>query len=229
MAKARPVKGINCKTSVASNARKIIDVRLDELLSWSPYVDDPRFVEELHNLRIAAKRLRYTLELFRFAFPNDLVSLIDEVKEIQEHIGNMHDADVMIERMQETIGTDSVNRRVRLTEIAMAVERGTTAQRHQRIRSAMSSRTTPRDELAFYTLIAFRADDRADAYQRFVFAWKRMEESEFPNRLRRLVGLILETPLEDGPADTVSVADPVSEAADSVEVAEPVTEAVAAS
>lgn len=214
MAKARPVKGIKCKDSVADNARRIIDVRLDELLSWSPYVHDQRYVEELHNLRIAAKRLRYTLELFRFAFPSDVGGMIDEVKEIQEHIGNMHDADVMIERMLEAIGTDAANRSAKLTDIAMAFERGTVAQRHQRIRSAMNSRTTPRDEVAFYTLIAYRADDRADAYRQFVDAWTRMEESDFPNRLRRIVGLITDVPARPVVAEQVAaVNDAESDAA----------------
>jgi len=212
MAKARPVKGIKCNDSVAKNARKIIDVRLDELLSWSQYVDDQKYVEELHNLRIAAKRLRYTLELFRFAFPNELAALIDEIKEIQEHIGNMHDADVMIERMLETINSDSSSRGMRLTDMAMSVDRGTVAQRHQRIRSAMNSRTTPRDEIAFYTLIAHRADDRADAYQRFVTTWKQMEQTEFPVRLRRLVGLIADEPIVEVEVDAVVVEQPEDDA-----------------
>jgi hypothetical protein len=194
VAKARPVKGISCKASVASNARKIIETRLDELLSWGQYVDDPRYVEELHNLRIAAKRLRYTLELFRFAFPSALADMIDEVKEVQEHIGDMHDADVMIERVLETINSDSLQRSARLLEIATAVDRGTTAQRHQRIRSAMTNRATPRDEIAFYTLVAHRADDREASYRRFVATWKQMEATDFPTRLRRMVGIIPDEP-----------------------------------
>jgi hypothetical protein len=189
VAKAKRVKGIDCRTSVADNARKIINVRLNEMLSFSEYVSDPAYVTELHDLRIAAKRLRYTLELFRFAFPGEISKLIDEVKEIQEHIGDMHDADVMIERITEVVESDAHQRMQRLLEIASAVDRGTVAQRHQRIRSAMTNRTTPRDEIALYTLIAHRADDRDSAYARFVTTWRRMEESEFPRRLRICVGL----------------------------------------
>jgi hypothetical protein len=189
VAKARRVKGIDCRGSVVDNARRIILVRLDEMLSFSQYVSDPSNVTELHDLRIAAKRLRYTLELFRFAFSSEINGLIDEVKEIQEHIGNMHDADVMIERMTEVIETDAMQRMERLLEISSAVERGTVAQRHQRIRSAMTNRTTPRDEIALFTLIAHRADDRHASYHQFVATWRRMEETQFPHRLRVCVGL----------------------------------------
>jgi hypothetical protein len=196
VAKAKKVKGLNCRAPVAENARKIIAVRLDEMLSFAPYVSDPSNVTELHDLRIAAKRLRYTLELFRFAFPAEIGGLIDEVKEIQEHIGDMHDADVMIERMTEVVETDARQRMHRLLEIASAVDRGSVAQRHQRIRSAMNNRATPRDEIALYTLIAHRADDRDQAYDRFVATWHHMEQSDFPRRLRVCVGLQAPEPPE---------------------------------
>jgi hypothetical protein len=183
-----------CNAPVIDNARRVIDTRLRELLSFSQYVDDPRNVTELHDLRIAAKRLRYTLELFRFAFPNELNGLIDEVKTIQEHIGDMHDADVMIERIVAVTSSDAAQRAARLVDIAASVGRGTIAQRHQRIRSAMTNRATPRDEVALYTLIAHRADDRERAYAAFVATWRALEQSDFPTRLRRCVGLQVAEP-----------------------------------
>ena len=103
MAKARKIKGLKCGDSVLINARKIIDVRLDEMQSWAPYVEEPANIAEIHNLRIAAKRLRYTLEMFSFAFPSRLNDLIKEVKEIQEAIGLMRDADVMIEVVRASL------------------------------------------------------------------------------------------------------------------------------
>jgi hypothetical protein len=195
VAKARRIKGLACNAPVIDNARRVIGTRLRELLSFSQYVDDPRNVTELHDLRIAAKRLRYTLELFRFAFPSELNGLIDEVKTIQEHIGDMHDADVMIERIVAVTTSDAAQRAARLVDIAASVGRGTIAQRHQRIRSAMTNRATPRDEVALYTLIAHRADDRERAYAAFVATWRAMEASDFPTRLRRCVGLHVTEPL----------------------------------
>jgi hypothetical protein len=188
--KAKRVKGIRCDAPVIDNARRIIETRLEEMLSFRQWVADPNNVEEIHNMRIAAKRLRYSLELFRFALPSGAGGLIDEIKEIQEHIGNMRDADVMIERVLEIVNTDAQNRTARLLEIAVAVDRGTVRQRHQRLKSAMNSRTTPRDEIAYFTLIAQRADDRDRAYDQFIAAWHKMEETDFPTRLRGCIGVL---------------------------------------
>ena len=80
MAKARRVKNIRCEAPVIENARRIIMVRLEELLSWTPYIDDPVNVPEIHHMRIAAKRLRYTLELFRPILGKGTNGLIDEIK-----------------------------------------------------------------------------------------------------------------------------------------------------
>ncbi len=179
------------------------------MLSFSPWVADQNNVEEIHNLRIAAKRLRYSLELFRFGLPSGTGELIDEVKEIQEYIGDMHDADVMIERVLEIVHADSQNRTSRLLEIASAVDRGTVAQRHQRLKSAMASRSTPRDEITFYTLIAQRADDRDRAYQRFITAWRAMEETDFPARLRRCIGILPTEDSEPSPEATPAVDEAV--------------------
>jgi hypothetical protein len=190
--RAKRVKGIRCEEPVIDNARRIIETRLEEMLSFGPWVDDPSNVEEIHNLRIAAKRLRYSLELFRFALPSGTGGLIDEVKSIQEYIGDMHDADVMIERVLEIIAADSQSRSTRLLEIATAVDRGTISQRHQRLRSAMASRVTPRDEVAFFTMIAHRAGDRNQAYEHFVNAWREMEATDFPTRVRRCIGALPE-------------------------------------
>lgn len=189
MVKAKKVKGIDCKESVAFNARKIIDVRLNEMLSFGQYAGDPTKIEEIHNLRIAAKRLRYTLEMFRFAFKKDLNDYIAEVKEVQEHIGNMRDADVMIERVAGILESESHARSERLNEIAQATTRGTPSQRHQRIRSAVGAPKAARDEIALYTLIAHRASERDDAYHKFLETWAQFEATDFPTRLRVYVGL----------------------------------------
>ena len=46
----------------------------------------------LHQLRIAAKGLRYTLEFFREILPTDAEALIDRIKGLQDHLGNLQDA-----------------------------------------------------------------------------------------------------------------------------------------
>ncbi|MER3486332.1 MAG: hypothetical protein C4345_10510, partial [Chloroflexota bacterium] len=81
---------------VVENARKILSVRIGEFYSFTPIVEDETAIEALHDLRIAAKRLRYTLELFRPVFGAAGERQIERVRAIQEILGQLHDADVRI-------------------------------------------------------------------------------------------------------------------------------------
>lgn len=51
-------------------------------------------VKTLHALRIECKRLRYTLEYFSEVLPVSSRKLIAQVTEVQDHLGEMNDADV---------------------------------------------------------------------------------------------------------------------------------------
>ena len=51
-------------------------------------------VKTLHDLRIAAKWLRYTLEFVREALGRDAGPVIEKVVALQDHLGWLHDADV---------------------------------------------------------------------------------------------------------------------------------------
>ena len=61
--KARRVKGLDPAAPLADNAARIVRVRLDELCSFMPRATDPSEIVALHDMRIAAKRLRYVLEV----------------------------------------------------------------------------------------------------------------------------------------------------------------------
>ncbi len=47
---------------------------------------------QLHQLRIASKGLRYTLEFFADVLKPDAQALIEHIKELQDHLGNLQDA-----------------------------------------------------------------------------------------------------------------------------------------
>jgi CHAD domain-containing protein len=96
MAKARPITGLDPQAPTGKNARIIAKVRLEDLYSWESYVDNPYSIRELHNLRIAAKRLRYSLEVFEDVLPEASKSVVKEMEQIQEELGSLHDSDVMI-------------------------------------------------------------------------------------------------------------------------------------
>jgi CHAD domain-containing protein len=54
-------------------------------------------IEELHALRIDCKKLRYALEFFTPVLRPEAQLVIDEVKVLQDHLGDLNDADVAVE------------------------------------------------------------------------------------------------------------------------------------
>jgi CHAD domain-containing protein len=92
--KARNVKGLDPAAPVSDNAEHIVRTRLDELCSFMPAAADPEAVTALHDMRIAAKRLRYVLEVTGDGFGPYATTAIKHVKELQDLLGEIHDCDV---------------------------------------------------------------------------------------------------------------------------------------
>lgn len=105
MAKAKPITGLDVQAPTGYNACIIARTRLEEMYNWSNFVDSPYAVRELHNLRIAAKRLRYTLEIFADFLPGDCKPMVKELEQIQEELGQLHDSDVKIALLRLGLGS----------------------------------------------------------------------------------------------------------------------------
>lgn len=82
--------------------RRIAIVRFSELLALAPALASHR-VKELHDLRIACKRLRYTLERFKSAEPL-LMEPAGRLEQLQESLGNWHDCDLLLATMPAGLG-----------------------------------------------------------------------------------------------------------------------------
>jgi CHAD domain-containing protein len=78
-------------------ARDAILPRLEEMLGFEIYVHEPEREEELHQMRIAAKRFRYAMEVFAKWYPRALKDELKAVRAIQETLGDVHDCDVWLE------------------------------------------------------------------------------------------------------------------------------------
>ena len=94
--KARKVKGLDPQTPLGDNAEKIVRVRLGELCSFMPKAADPGEVVALHDMRIAAKRLRYVLEVTGPCFGPYASNAVKMVKDLQDLLGEIHDCDVQL-------------------------------------------------------------------------------------------------------------------------------------
>ncbi|MHB0924308.1 MAG: CHAD domain-containing protein [Bellilinea sp.] len=82
-------------------ADQAIRTRLGEFLAFDEIVPQPDKVQELHAMRIAAKRLRYTLETFAPLFEDGLKTTIKSMRASQDMLGEIHDSDVWDVTMQE--------------------------------------------------------------------------------------------------------------------------------
>lgn len=82
--------------AVLSAAHGTVALRADELAVLAPALSDPARLAEHHALRIAAKRLRYTIEAFAPLFEDALHSEVKAIKALQEVLGDLHDCDVWI-------------------------------------------------------------------------------------------------------------------------------------
>lgn len=97
--KARRVKGIDPAGTLADGAERIVAVRLDELCSFVPRALDAAEVEALHDMRIAAKRLRYVLEVTGPCFGPYAAEAGTRTKQLQDLLGELHDCDVLLPRL----------------------------------------------------------------------------------------------------------------------------------
>ncbi len=94
--KAREVPGLDPATPLRPNAALIVLTRLDELRSLAPAALEPKAAEAQHDMRIAAKRLRYALEILAPCFGPEAEATRDAAKRLQSVLGEVHDCDEML-------------------------------------------------------------------------------------------------------------------------------------
>jgi CHAD domain-containing protein len=97
--KAREVDGLDPATALRPNAGRIVRTRLDELRSFAPAALEPAASTAQHDMRIAAKRLRYVLEITGPCFGPEAQAARDAAKWLQGVLGDIHDCDEMLPRI----------------------------------------------------------------------------------------------------------------------------------
>jgi CHAD domain-containing protein len=72
---------------------------MTEVVDGLSALEDPRDAEALHDLRIAAKRLRYVLEAAAPALGPAALDGAKAARELQTVLGDLHDTDVLLPRV----------------------------------------------------------------------------------------------------------------------------------
>ncbi len=132
--------------------------RLKELESLSPGLYEPQKVKPLHEMRIAAKRLRYAMELFAACWGDQLGVFSRQVAQMQSSLGELHDCDLWIEHFGK-----------RLSRLK---------------KKANSERATSQDERdAMIWLLSHFSRLRTKHFRAALARWHEWEEKDFCNRL----------------------------------------------
>ena len=197
MAKPRPVEGLKPDAHLAVNARKIMAVRIDEVFEHGRAVRDPSNVTELHDMRICFKRLRYLIEIFGVAFRADLEPFLEEVKAMQDLLGDIHDRDVQVPMLEGHLQWLEE----RESAAVQTMLAGTSARRRRagppadpeaafrRFRTRLDDARRGDERPGVLALIARRRAERDELYARFIAEWSRLEETGFRRGLERAIGL----------------------------------------
>jgi CHAD domain-containing protein len=192
--KARAVKGLHPDATLADNLQRIVATRLDELCSFVPRALDPARVKALHDMRIAAKRLRYILEVgAEPCFGPYAVTAIKRTKELQDLLGELHDCDVQLPRVRvlqdELRAADALEARVRA---------GDAPDLDPTLASG-----TPHAEAwrGLETLCIYVEARRGLLFDRFLEMWRELEREGFRARLEYAITERPDPPTSLSPSD----------------------------
>ncbi|UGS35162.1 CHAD domain-containing protein [Capillimicrobium parvum] len=174
--RARRVKGLKRGERMDGAVERIVEVRLDELLGFMPKAADPAQVAALHDMRIAAKRLRYVLELTSFSFGPYAERAAKRAKDLQDLIGEIHDCDVTLPRIE------AMREELMAADAAELVRR---AGEDDDLDPSLAG-GAPHAEAwrGLETVIVHLAARRDLLHQRFLELWRKLEREGFAARLR---------------------------------------------
>ncbi len=141
---------------VLEKAQWHISFRIDDLLAMENCVHIENEVQKHHEMRIRAKKLRYTMEFFAPLYKNKLSEEIETIKAFQDVLGEMHDCDIWTQYIakfiQETNGKTKVKQK--------------------------------KTENALLNFLAYVKDKRKENYSEFVRLWDKNLKESFFDQLR---------------------------------------------
>ena len=174
--KARKVKKLDPDSGVLENMRRVIVVRVDELFGFIPAALDPSNVEELHDMRIAAKRLRYLLELSEPLFGQPAKKGAKVVKGLQDLLGEIHDCDELMPLVNAHVAT------LRTEDAAAVVAAAPPGA--EDLDPALAKDAPGRGRYRGLELLLVHAEARRSLlHARFVREWQTIEQDGFRDEL----------------------------------------------
>ncbi|MFL5850508.1 MAG: CHAD domain-containing protein, partial [Solirubrobacteraceae bacterium] len=171
------VKGLDPCGSLEENARRIVRVRLEEVLALGEKALDPSDEKALHDTRIAAKRLRYVLEMHVPVFGEPAGAAAKEARRLQDLLGEIHDCDELLPRVQ------AVQRELRDGDVDGLLDLGADA---DDLDPALGAKVRHADAYGGLEVLAVWLEARRTLlFERFLDRWKTLQRQAFRERLER--------------------------------------------
>ena len=187
MAKMWKVESVDCAATFAWNAQHAMSVRIAEMYAHAPALADPHDAHGMHDLRISVKRLRYSLEFFAPCYGQSLVSpILDALSELQDYLGELHDADVLIPEFQRSLDVLSSSAR---TFVQRRVARARPKRRPitlDRFRRELARGSAVSDRAGVLGAINRMRRQRHENYRAALAMWRRLESEGFRGKLEML-------------------------------------------
>lgn len=108
----------------------VITENLETFLRSSTSLYDPFDVDSLHELRIAGKRLRYSIETFSICSQQEVAEhFSSKIAEMQSALGELHDADVWIQGLKNRLVDERIDKKLGLWLMSEFVKKRTQSYR----------------------------------------------------------------------------------------------------
>ena len=92
------------------SANLILRNRIESLLNFTDKYFQDLSVENLHNVRIALRRVRYSMELFIVCYDKKIfLKFYNKVQLLQDLSGNVRDVDISLENINSLIVEKNIN------------------------------------------------------------------------------------------------------------------------
>jgi hypothetical protein len=178
--KARKVRKLDPEMPLADAAERILRVRVDELHSFTPRALDPSEQRALHDMRIAAKRLRYLLELTHPFFGVYARTAGKHARQLQDLLGEIHDCDVMLPLVRDHLRALRADDAAELRRMAGDAED---------LDPTLAARAPHRHAYrGLETLIVHLEARRELLFARFLDRWRDLQRQGFRARLEHALG-----------------------------------------
>ncbi len=149
---------------ILEKARWHIFFRLDDFLEMENFVHMEKESQKHHEMRIYAKKLRYTMQTFAPLYQNKLTQEIETIKAFQDILGEMHDCEVWIEYIPKFFRETIVKNKLK-----------------------QKRKTINKTNQPILNFLDFVKEKRKEKYRKFVWLWDQNQKKKFFINLRKTV------------------------------------------